>query len=160
MATSTADHQFNPALHVTAINHAKMVANSFKRNLGERQETLQRHLDGFIGVFEKVSHERFFGGIGLRLCKSERASMLDSKLDLEPEIFHNSLGATRLRVSTSMKPIFGTNWKMRNLQRESAPAYANVLCAASELQLLQMLFVLPPATLIREWSKLPPTLRS
>jgi triosephosphate isomerase len=49
-----------------------------------------------------------------------------------------------------MKPIFGTNWKMRNVQREFARAYANVLCTASELQLLQMLFVMPPATLIRE----------
>jgi triosephosphate isomerase len=49
-----------------------------------------------------------------------------------------------------MKPIFGTNWKMRNVQRESARAYANVLGAASELQLLEMLFVMPPATLIRE----------
>jgi triosephosphate isomerase len=49
-----------------------------------------------------------------------------------------------------MKPIFGTNWKMRNVQRESARAYATVLGAASELQLLQMLFVMPAATLIRE----------
>ena len=39
---------------------------------------------------------------------------------------------------------------MRNVPRESARAYANVLGAASELQLLQMLFVMPPATLIRE----------
>jgi triosephosphate isomerase len=49
-----------------------------------------------------------------------------------------------------MKPIFGTNWKMRNVQRESARAYVNLLRAASELQLLEMLFVMPPATLIRE----------
>jgi triosephosphate isomerase len=49
-----------------------------------------------------------------------------------------------------MKPIFGTNWKMRNAGRQSARAYANALSAASELQLLQMLFVMPPATLIRD----------
>jgi triosephosphate isomerase len=49
-----------------------------------------------------------------------------------------------------MKPIFGTNWKMRNTHRESARAYARALDEASELQFLELLFVMPPATLIRD----------
>jgi triosephosphate isomerase len=49
-----------------------------------------------------------------------------------------------------MKPIFGTNWKMRNARRESARVYARSLDGASELQFLDLLFVMPPATLIRE----------
>src|ERR1700740_1118369 len=94
MATSTTDNQFDPALHVTPINHAKMVANSFQRNLGQRQETLQRHLDGFIGVFEKVSHERYLGD-RIEAIRIGRPSLLDSKLDLEPEVFHNSSDPSR-----------------------------------------------------------------
>jgi L-erythrulose 1-phosphate isomerase len=49
-----------------------------------------------------------------------------------------------------MKPIFGTNWKMRNARRESAQAYARSLDGASELDSLELLFVMPPATLIRD----------
>jgi triosephosphate isomerase len=49
-----------------------------------------------------------------------------------------------------MKPIFGTNWKMRNAGREFARAYARLLDGASELQFLELLFVMPPATLIRD----------
>ncbi|HEY6841659.1 MAG TPA: triose-phosphate isomerase family protein [Chthoniobacterales bacterium] len=50
----------------------------------------------------------------------------------------------------AIKPIFGTNWKMRNVARDFARSYASILDAAAELQLLQMLFVMPPATLIRD----------
>jgi L-erythrulose 1-phosphate isomerase len=50
----------------------------------------------------------------------------------------------------AIKPIFGTNWKMRNVSRDFARSYASILDAAAELQLLQMLFVMPPATLIRD----------
>jgi triosephosphate isomerase len=49
-----------------------------------------------------------------------------------------------------MKPIFGTNWKMRNASHETAQAYARSLDEASELQSLELLFVMPPATLIRD----------
>jgi triosephosphate isomerase len=49
-----------------------------------------------------------------------------------------------------MKPIFGTNWKMRNARREAAEEYARALDRAPELESLQLLFVMPPATLIRD----------
>jgi triosephosphate isomerase len=53
----------------------------------------------------------------------------------------------------TMKPIFGTNWKMRNVSRDFARTYASALDTAAELQLLQMLFVMPPATLIRDMAE-------
>jgi triosephosphate isomerase len=52
--------------------------------------------------------------------------------------------------TTRMKPIFGTNWKMRCAQPQFARSYASTLGAAPELQHLEMLFVMPPATLIRD----------
>ncbi len=39
---------------------------------------------------------------------------------------------------------------MRNARHESARAYARILSSAPELQLVQMLFVMPPVTLIRD----------
>src|ERR1700749_2707620 len=52
-----------------------------------------------------------------------------------------------------MKPIFGTNWKMRNARRESARVYARSLDGGSELQFVEKLFVMPPATLIRDMAE-------
>ena len=42
---------------------------------------------------------------------------------------------------------------MRNLPRDSARAYAGTLSVAPELQLLRMLFIMPPATLIRDMAE-------
>ena len=39
---------------------------------------------------------------------------------------------------------------MRNARHESARAYARILSSAPEIQLVQMLFVMPPVTLIRD----------
>ncbi|MBW0001497.1 MAG: triosephosphate isomerase [Verrucomicrobia bacterium] len=45
---------------------------------------------------------------------------------------------------------FGTNWKMRNLGREEARTYARVVAASLPQLGETQLFILPPATLIRD----------
>jgi triosephosphate isomerase len=49
-----------------------------------------------------------------------------------------------------MKLIFGTNWKMRNLSREEAREYVRVVAASLPHLGDTQIFILPPATLIRD----------
>jgi triosephosphate isomerase len=52
-----------------------------------------------------------------------------------------------------VSPIFGTNWKMRNVDRAAARAYARVLLKALPQMKGARLFVLPPVTLIRDMAE-------
>ncbi len=49
-----------------------------------------------------------------------------------------------------MTPIFGTNWKMRNVRRDEARAYVRNFAAALSQMGDTRVFILPPVTLIRD----------
>jgi L-erythrulose 1-phosphate isomerase len=52
-----------------------------------------------------------------------------------------------------MRPIFGTNWKMRNVSRDEARAYVRDVAAALPQMGDTRIFILPPATLIRDMAQ-------
>jgi triosephosphate isomerase len=49
-----------------------------------------------------------------------------------------------------MTPIFGTNWKMRNVLRDEARAYVRNIATALSQMGDTRIFILPPVTLIRD----------
>ncbi|MBV9491175.1 MAG: triose-phosphate isomerase, partial [Verrucomicrobia bacterium] len=52
-----------------------------------------------------------------------------------------------------MTALFGTNWKMRNVDHATARAYARTIAEAIPQLAGVTIFILPPVTLIREMAR-------